>query len=84
MVLSPLRHVDSLPKSMEYTVAQIEEARRLAQQAQTQVTAQVEMIDRMKRSGLSTAVAEEALRMMRKLHADLLKRLKGMLGVKVD
>lgn len=65
---------------MEFTVAQIEEARRLAQQAETQVTAQVEMIDRMKRSGLSTAVAEEALRMMRKLHADLLKRLKGMLG----
>lgn len=69
---------------MKYTPATIEEARRLAQQAEVQVTAQLEMIERMKRSELSTAVAEEALRMMQKLHADLMKRLNGMLDVKVD
>ena len=46
---------------MKYTVAEIEEARRLTQQAEAQTKAQVEMIDRMNRSGLSTAVAEEAL-----------------------
>jgi hypothetical protein len=40
------------------------------------------MIDRMKRSALSTAIAEEALRMMRKLHVDLMTRLNGMLGRK--
>jgi hypothetical protein len=54
-----------LQKSMKYAAAEIEEARRLVQQAEGQVTAQLEMIDRMKRSGLSTAVAEEPLRMMR-------------------
>ena len=64
---------------MKYTAAEIKEARRLAQQAEGQVKAQQEMIDRLKRSGLSTAVAEEALRMMRKLHADLMTRLNGML-----
>ena len=64
---------------MKYTAAEIKEARRLAQQAEGQVKAQQEMIDRMKRCGLSTAVAEEALRMMRKLHADLMTRLNGML-----
>ena len=69
---------------MKYTAAEIEEARRLAQQAQGQVAAQIEMIDRMKRSGLSTAVAEVALRMTRKLHADLATRLRGMFGGKVD
>jgi hypothetical protein len=56
-----------LQKSMKYTAAEIEEARRLAQWARDQFTAQLEMIDRMKRSRLSTAVAEEALRMIRKL-----------------
>jgi hypothetical protein len=67
-----------LQKSMKYTAAEIEEACRL----EGQVRAQIEMIARMKRSELSTAVAEEALRMMRKLHADLMTRLNGMLGVK--
>jgi hypothetical protein len=64
---------------MKYNAAEIEEARRLAQQAEGQIAAQIEMIDRMRRSGLSTAVAEEALRMMRKLHVDLMTRLSGML-----
>jgi hypothetical protein len=71
-------------QSMKFTAAEIEEAGRLAQQAEGQIAARIEMIDRMKRSGLSTAVAEEALRMMRKVHADLMTRLNGMLGVKVD
>ena len=67
---------------MKYTAAETKEARRLAHQAEGQVTAQIEMIDRMHRSELSTAVAEEALRMMRTLHADLMTRLNGMLGGK--
>ena len=51
---------------MTNSPAQLEEARRLAKQADDQVASQIEMIERMQRSGLSTAIAEEALRMMRK------------------
>ena len=43
---------------------QLEELRRRANRADDQVKTQLEMIERMKRSGLSTAVAEEALRTM--------------------
>ena len=38
------------------------------------------MIERMKRSGLSTAVAEEALRMMRNIAEQMHARLKNMTG----
>jgi hypothetical protein len=49
---------------MSRSQSAFEQSRRLAEQAEGQVKAQLEMIECMKRSGLSTAVAEEALRMM--------------------
>ena len=54
---------------------QLEELRRLAQQADDQVNAQLEMIERMKRSGLSTAVAEEALRIMMQIRDQMRARV---------
>jgi hypothetical protein len=65
---------------MTNSPAQIEEARRLAGQADQQVVSQLEMIKRMQRSGISTAVAEEALRMMRKIAEQMHARLKSMNG----
>jgi hypothetical protein len=54
---------------------QLEEFRRLAKQADDQVKTQLEMIERMKRSGLPTAVAEEALRTMIHLRDQLRARV---------
>ena len=53
-----------------------EQSRRLAEQAEDQVKVQLDMIERMKRSGLSTAVAEEALRMMQRIARQMQARLK--------
>jgi hypothetical protein len=63
---------------MKYTQATIDEARRLAQQAEDQLATQLEVIEPMKRSGLSTAEAEEALRVMRNIADQLHARLKSM------
>ena len=49
---------------MSCSQSAFEQSRRLVEQGEDQVKAQLEMIERMKRSGLSTAVAEEALRMI--------------------
>ena len=65
---------------MKHSEAEIEEARRLAEQAEAQVSSQLEMIERMKRSGLSTDVAEEALRTMRKIVDQMQARLRSMTG----
>ena len=64
---------------MKYSDADIEEARRLAEQAQAQVDTQAEMIARMQRSGLSTAIAEEALRTMSRIRDQMRARLKSMM-----
>jgi hypothetical protein len=50
--------------------------RRLAKQADAQISAQLEMIDGLIRSGLPSDAAEEALRAMRRVAADLHGRLK--------
>jgi hypothetical protein len=47
LVYSPLCQRDS----MKYSAAETKEARRLAHLAQGQVTVQIEMFDRMRRSG---------------------------------
>jgi outer membrane protein TolC len=65
---------------MKHSKAEIEEACRLAKQAEAQVSSQLEMIERMKRSGLSTDVAEEALRTMRKIVDQMQARLRSMTG----
>jgi hypothetical protein len=65
---------------MKHPKPEIEEARRLAKQAEGQVASQLEMIERMKRSGLSTAIAEEALRTMRRISEQMDARLKSMSG----
>ena len=65
---------------MSRTKADIEEARRLAKQAEGQVASQLEMIERMKRSGLSTAIAEEALQTKRRIVDQMHARLKSMSG----
>jgi hypothetical protein len=65
---------------MKPSKAELEEARRLAKQAKGQVAAQLEMIERMKRSGISTDVAEEALRTMRKIVDQMRARLRSMTG----
>jgi hypothetical protein len=65
---------------MSHSKAQIDEARRLAKQAEDQVTIQLQIIQRMKRAELSTAVAEEALRMMTKIVEQMHARLKSMTG----
>jgi hypothetical protein len=62
------------------TGGQLEEFRRLAKQADDQVKTQLEMIqlemiERMKRSGLPTAVAEEALRTMMHLRDQIRARV---------
>jgi hypothetical protein len=70
---------------MKFTQATIDEARRLAQQAEEQAASQLEMIERMKRSGLSTDVAEEALRIMQNIAEEMHARFKSMTGsVKAD
>jgi hypothetical protein len=70
---------------MKHSKAELEDARRLAKQAEAQVSSQLEMIERMKRSGLSTDVAEEALRTMRKIVDQMQARLRSMTGpAKVD
>lgn len=69
---------------MKHSKAKIEEARRLAQQAEAQVAAQLEMIERMKRSSLSTEVAEEALRTMRKIVNQMRTRLRSMSDAGID
>lgn len=63
---------------MKYSDAEIEEARRLAEQAQAQVDTQAEVIARMQRSGLSTAITEEALRTMSRIRDQMRARLKSM------
>jgi hypothetical protein len=65
---------------MKHSKAEIEEAQRLAKQAEAQVASQMEMIERMTRSGLSTDVAEEALRTMRKIVDQMHARLRSMTG----
>jgi hypothetical protein len=65
---------------MKHFKAELEEARRLAEQAEAQVSSQLEMIERMKRSGISTDVAEEALRTMRKIVNQMQARLISMTG----
>jgi hypothetical protein len=65
---------------MKHSEAELEEARRLAKQAEAQVSSQLEMIERMKRSGISTDVAEEALRTMRKIVDQMRARLRSMTG----
>jgi hypothetical protein len=65
---------------MSRTEADIEGARLLAKQAEGQVASQLEMIERMRRSGLSTAVAEEALQTMIKLVGQMHARVRSMTG----
>lgn len=65
---------------MKHTSIEIEDARRLAEQAEAQVATQLEMIQRMERAGLSTAVAEEALRTMRKIVDQMRARLRSITG----
>jgi len=65
---------------MSRTEADIEEARLLAKQAEGQVASQLEMIERMRGSGLSTAVAEEALQTMIKLVGQMHARVRSMTG----
>ena len=50
--------------------------RRLAKQADAQVSLQLEIINGLMRSGLPTETAEEALRAMRRTAADVHGRLK--------
>jgi hypothetical protein len=50
--------------------------RRLAKQADAQISAQLEMIDGLMRAKLPTDAAHEALRAMRRIAADLQGRLK--------
>jgi hypothetical protein len=50
--------------------------RRLAKQADAQISAQLEMIDGLMRAKLPTDAADEALRAMRRIAADLQGRLK--------
>ena len=63
---------------MGYSKADIEAARRRVDQAKTQVDLQVELILRMRRSGLSTAVAEAALETMAKNRDRVQARLREM------
>jgi 50S ribosomal subunit-associated GTPase HflX len=65
---------------MSRSKADIEEARRLAKQAEGQVASQLEMIERMKRSSPSTAIAEEALQTMRRISEQMDASLKNMIG----
>lgn len=65
---------------MKHSKAELEDARRLAKQAEAQVSSQLEMIERMKRSGISTDVAKEALRAMRKIVDQMRARLRSMTG----
>jgi hypothetical protein len=55
---------------------QLQALRRLAKQADTQISAQLEMIDGLMRARLPTDAADEALRAMRRTAADLQGRLK--------
>ncbi len=52
------------------------ELRRLVKQADAQISAQLDMIERMKRSGSSTKEAEHALRALRRSATALHGRLK--------
>jgi hypothetical protein len=63
---------------MGYSKADIEEARRRVDQAKGQVDLQAEMILRMRRSGLSTAVAEAALETMATNRDRMQARLREM------
>jgi hypothetical protein len=63
---------------MSYTPAQIEEARQLAEQAQSQVDSQEAMILRMRVSGLSTEIAAGALRTMCIIRDQMVVRIKSM------
>ena len=54
----------------------IQALRRLAKQADAQISAQLEMIDGLMRVKLPTDAADEALRAMRRTAADLHGRLK--------
>jgi len=65
---------------LKYSQADLDDARRLADQPQAQVDTQAEMIARMKRSGLPTDIAEEALRTMTKIRDQLRARLETMTG----
>jgi len=65
---------------MKYLQADIDEAQRLSKQAEQQVASQQEMIARMHRAGLSTDVAEEALRTIRKIVEQMHARLRTMTG----
>jgi hypothetical protein len=65
---------------MPNTKPEIKEAQRLAKQAEAQVASQLDMIERMKRSGLSPEVAEEALRTMRNIVVQMRGRLRRMIG----
>ena len=55
---------------------QLQALRRLAKQADAQISLQLEMIDGLMRANLPTDAAEEALRAMRRTAADLQGRLK--------
>jgi hypothetical protein len=69
---------------MPHNKPEIKEAQRLAEQAEAQVTSQIDMIERMKRAGLSTGVAEEALRTMRKIVIQMGERLRTLTGSKIS
>ena len=54
----------------------LSELRRLAQQVDAQIVSQLDVIERMKLTGFSTAEAEEALRFLRRCAAEVHRRLK--------
>ena len=65
---------------MKPTAADIEEARRLATQSERQIRTQMEMNQRMRQSGTSTGVAEEALRSLLRTRDEIRARLQMMLN----
>jgi hypothetical protein len=70
-------------RGMPLNKPEIKEAQRLTEQAEAQIATQLAMVERMKRAGFSTEVAEEALRTMREIVAQMHERLRTLTGGKI-
>jgi hypothetical protein len=68
---------------MPHNKPEIQEVQRLAEQAEAQVATQRDMIERMKHAGLSTEIADEALRTMRKIVVQMHERLRTLTNGKI-